>query len=292
MNSTFIYQARDPSGKRVRGTIESDSIHQAVDALRHRGYLVIEIKAKRPGLGLPGMNFRSGASGNELALFCRQLATMSRAGLELVTALEIIKEQHPNPYLRQAVSLLREDLVGGRQLSEALRGQPRIFPAVLVHMVAAGEMGGILDDVLEWMAHHFEKEQNLREKVKGALTYPAVIALVAVAAIVFLVAFVLPTFSNLFISSGLSLPWPTRLLLSSSQFITKKWYWLVGGALLILPLGSLYLKTDKGWYHKDRVLLALPRVGPILLRVGLARICRARRQLQVGKDRRQRWELG
>ena len=126
------------------------------------------------------------------------------------------------------------------------------------------------------------KRNKIYGKGEGALTYPAVIALVAVAAIVFLVAFVLPTFSNLFISSGLSLPWPTRLLLSSSQFITKKWYWLVGGALLILPLGSLYLKTDKGWYHKDRVLLALPRVGPILLRVGLARFCRALGTLLTG----------
>lgn len=282
MNLTFRYKARNREGEQVQGTIERESIHQAVGTLRHKGYLVTEIKAPKTAIGLARLNFRPGASSRELALFCRQLATMSGAGLKLVTALGIIVEQHPNPRLRQAVSQLRKDLVGGSQLTGALKGQPGIFPTVLVHMVAAGETGGILDAVLGWMADHFEKEQKLQEKIKGALTYPGVVALVAIAAVVFLAIFVLPTFSNLFISSGLSLPWPTRLLLFVSQCIIGRGHWLVGGGTLVILLGTLFVKTDKGRHYRDRLLLTLPGVGKIILRVGLARICRTMGTLLAG----------
>lgn len=275
MTPSFIYRARNQRGKRIKGTIEADSIHQAVSRLREKGYLVTDIRAQRPGIGLGGgLPFRRGGSSGELALFCRQLATMSTAGLELAPTLRIIKEQHPNPRLRRAVSVLEGDLSGGSLLSEALGRQPRIFPPVLVHMVKAGETGGILDDVLDWMAHYFEREQRLQEKIRGALTYPGVVTLVSLAAVFFLVAFVLPSFTNLFLASGLSLPWPTRLLLGASQLISGSWYWLVGGTLLILLALYLYLQTEGGSLCKDRLLLTLPGVGSVLLQVDLARICR------------------
>jgi type IV pilus assembly protein PilC len=274
MAPAFIYKACTQRGDRVRGIIMGSDEYQAVSTLRARGYLVTEIKKKGQDFQLPIAGLWSGLSSKELALFCRQLATMLAAGLSLVKGLEILEKQHLSKRMRETVGKIRQELINGWQLSEALRRQPHLFPAALVHMVAAGETGGVLEEVMARMAQHFEKEHNLRERVKGALTYPVVVTLLALGAVVFLITYVLPTFSALFASSGLALPWPTRTLLFFSDFISGNWQWL-GGSCILLLLGTLwYMRTEGGSRWRDRFFLALPAVGPVLQGIALSRFCR------------------
>jgi len=270
----FLYKAYTRQGEGIRGTIASSDEYRAVADLRAQGYLVTDIKrlGREFRLSLPG--FRAGLSSRELALLCRQLATMLTAGLPLVKALEILEKQLLSKKMRVAVAKIKEELIQGWQLSEALRKQPQLFPAALVHMVAAGEAGGVLAEVLSRMAQYYKKEYNLQERARGALTYPVVVTLLALGAVIFLVTYVLPTFSHLFASSGLALPWPTRVLLNLTGFIVGNWQWL-GGSCLLLLLGALgYLRTEKGSFWRDRLLLALPVLGPLVQGIALSRFCR------------------
>ena len=274
MAPTFTYRARSNRGDQIRGTIVSSDEYQAVSALRAQGYLVTEIKRKGQDFRLPTPGLGAGLTSKELALFCRQLATMLLAGLTLVKALEILEKQHLSKNMREAVAIIKEELISGWQLSETMEKQPQLFPAALVHMVAAGETGGVLAEVLARMAQYYEKEHNLRERARGALSYPALVTLLTLGAVVFLVSYVLPTFAHLFASSGLALPWPTRLLLSVSGFIAGHWQWLGGGSFLLLLGALLYLRTEEGSSRRDRLLLALPVIGPLLQGIALSRFSR------------------
>ena len=174
--------------------------------------------------------------------------------------------------MREAVAIIKEELISGWQLSETMEKQPQLFPAALVHMVAAGNRG-VLAEVLARIAQYYEKEHNLR-KGPGGPQLSALVTLLTLGAVVFLVSYVLPTFAHLFAISGLALPWPTRLLLSVSGFIAGHWQWLGGGSFLLLLGALLYLRTEEGSSRRDRLLLALPVIGPLLQGIALSRFSR------------------
>jgi type IV pilus assembly protein PilC len=272
---SFIYLARTRNGEKVKGTIISSDMRQAGERLRAQGYFVTGLQLKRHLFECVSLRaFSQRVSAKDLALFCHQLSTMLYAGLPLVRACTIIEGQHHNPHFRRVIGAVKRDLISGNELAETMAKQVRVFPGVLVHMVAAGEAVGALDQMLEWMAEHFEKEHGMGERVKAALAYPGVIALVAVVAVFFLVTFVLPTFSNLFSGSGLPLPWPTRMLLLFSNYVIRFWIPCLGGIPLVLIAVVRYCTTTQGKMLKDKTLLYLPFIGAILKKLSITRFCR------------------
>lgn len=272
---SFAYRARDTGGRLVAGVLEAEHEAAAIDRLRQRQLFVVEVKPQAApraefSLPLPGRK----VSARDLAVFCRQLATMVSAGMPLMSCLAILQRQSENPRLAEAAGGVRDALQGGASLYEALSKYPKVFPRLFISMIEAGEVGGVLDSVLERMAVHYEKEHDLNEKVRSAMTYPAIVSVVAVVAVVFMITFILPTFSSMLTSMGAPLPLPTRIIMGLSDLVRHFWYLLLGG-LLGAALGLWrYINTDKGEVWKDRTLLRLPVFGPLVQKMAISRFAR------------------
>ncbi len=274
---TFAYRGRDTSGETVSGTIEAASQELAIQELRGRQIFITDCRpAANTGTRNPSWRllFRRRVSRRDLALFCRQLATMLAAGLPIMTALHILAQQMNNPALREGIALIIRDLAAGEAFYRALERQPRIFPPIFIHTVEAGEMGGALDAILERLAGHLEREHEVEEKVKSALTYPAVVSGVAVLAVIFLLTYVLPTFQVMLGSMQVPLPWPTRLVLGISRGLRY-----LGPVLALFLAGAGYglyrwQQRPAGRYQMDRLLLRLPLFGPLHQKTVLSRFSR------------------
>jgi type IV pilus assembly protein PilC len=210
----------------------------------------------------------------ELAIFTRQFATMIDAGLPLVQCLDILGEQQANPSFKKVILKVKEDVESGSTFADALTKHPRVFDALFVNLVAAGEVGGILDTILSRLAEHIEKAMKLAKKVKGAMVYPATIVAVAVVVTVILLLYVIPIFAKMFADFGQELPGPTQVVLSLSAF-TRKYF--LGVVVFFVLLGFLfrwYYRQENGRRNVDRMLLRLPVVGSLLQRIAIARFSR------------------
>ncbi len=273
---TFEYRARDRSGRVVRGVMEADSPDAVVRRLRQDGLFVASVtRADRRGPSSPGRSlWRRGPKPGEMALLCRQLAMMSRAGLTLVESLRLLAQQTPGGRLKAALEAVRRDIAAGISVGRAFGRHPDMFSSLMVQMIEVGEMTGSLDEVLEQLGTYFQREHELRSKIREALAYPTVVAVVALGVIAVLLFFVLPTFVAFFDRSGMPLPLPTRILLGFQRFVADWWY-LLGAAALAGWLGMrAYLRTPKGRLARDRLLLHAPLIGPVVVRSVMARLTR------------------
>ncbi|WP_338832822.1 Putative type II secretion system protein F [Moorella humiferrea] len=271
----FAYRGRDARGNAVSGTIEAESQELAIRELRRQG---IFITYCRPAVVTPARDWRRllrrPVSRRDLALFSRQLATMLGAGLPIVTALHILQRQAENPSLRESIGMLLQDLESGEAFYRALERQPRVFPPIFIHTVEAGELGGALDETLERLAGHLEREQEVEEKVKSALTYPAIVSMVALLVVIFLLTYVLPSFQVMLNSLQVPLPWPTRLVMGLSEGLRRLWPFLV-----LFLAGASYgfyrwQQRPAGRYQVDRLFLRLPIIGPLHHKAVLSRFSR------------------
>ncbi len=217
----WTYKGFDDSGKTVKGTLDATSEAQAIQQLKARGVIPEKLTEKGAGTGLqqeitiPGLE--RGPSLKDLALLTRQLATMVGAGVSILRALAIVREQIDNPKLKRTVAEIATMVEGGIALSTALEEFPRVIPPIMVHLVRAGETGGFLDRSLVMVADNFEAETKLRSKVKAALTYPVVVLLIALLAVAAMLVFIVPVFEKMFADLGSSLPGPTQLLVDLSH---------------------------------------------------------------------------
>ena len=263
----FNYRGRDAGGTAVSGTIEADNRQRAIEELRQRGIVVTscqEAVAARPQQRERFV--RRSIGRRDLALFCRQLATMLGAGLPIINALNILQKQAEKAALRESIAALCRDLEAGEAFYRALERQPRIFSPIFTYTVEAGELGGTLTETLQQLAEHLQREHELEEKVKSALTYPAVVSVVALLVIGFLLAYILPTFRIMLFSLELPLPWPTRLLLEISELLRRCWpliFLAVAGASFGLYRLS---RQPRGRYQLDRLLLRLPSMALYITR--------------------------
>src|ERR1700722_7095920 len=213
---SFAYQAKDASGKTVNGVIEAENERVLRSKLREMNYYVTGITQKGGGVLNADLNavlgkFR-GVGEQSLVVFSRQFATMINAGLAMVRCLDVLSEQTEDKKLQQTLIQVRRDVEGGATLSNALGKHPSVFSNLYTSMVKAGEMGGVLDEVLERLANFMEKDFSLKKKVKSALTYPVVILVMAMFIVAFLVLYILPTFVSLFENMNIPLPLPTKIL--------------------------------------------------------------------------------
>jgi type IV pilus assembly protein PilC len=277
---TFVYEARDATGQLRKDTIEAANLRAATQRLQEQRMTVIQIKAKAAGAGADGiaglLSRMKKVDEQALTVFSRQFATMINAGLAMVRCLDILSEQTEDKKLRETLIQVRRDVEGGSTLSNSLAKHPQVFSMLYISMVKAGEMGGVLDEVLERLAGFMEKDFALKKKVKSALTYPVVILLMASGIVFFLVTYILPTFVALFEGMSLALPLPTQILIAVTKGARNPAVMIpvfilcgVGGFLV-----GQYIKTPAGRKQYDMMKLNIPVFGLLNRKVSISRFCR------------------
>jgi type IV pilus assembly protein PilC len=269
----FVWKGRTLAGEAQAGEIEVGRQEEVVDALRKRKILVTSVRPKASGLSMPRFG-GSPASTKDLAIFTRQFATMISAGLPLVQCLDILAKQSSKPAFGRVIADVTREVESGSTLSDALGKHKVVFDDLFRNMVAAGEAGGVLDEILMRLATYIEKADALKRKIQSALVYPAVVLTVALGATAFMLIFIIPTFAKMFSDFGGELPLPTQLVLWMSDALTRFWW----AGLLAMGAGIFMLQrtyaTDNGKRAIDSMMLKLPVLGDVLLKGAVARFTR------------------
>jgi type IV pilus assembly protein PilC len=273
--SVFSYKGRTATGV-ITGELEADDRMTVVAQLRAKGVVATAVRQRTPRAELltAWRTRRRGAKDKHLAIYTRQFSTMIDAGLPIVQCLTILSEQSESKVLRQVTEGIARDVEGGSALADAFRKHPRTFQDLYVNMLQAGEAAGILDIVLQRLATYIEKAASLKRKVKSALVYPTTIISVAILVIIFMMTFVIPTFSTMFGQLGAELPLPTKIVLAMSDF-TRRYILLILAALIgsVFAFRAAY-RTDRGSQVIDRLMLKLPVGGTLVRKVAVARFTR------------------
>ncbi len=274
---TFDYEVVDASGKRQKGKLDASTETAAAAQLRQQGVVPLTITESGRGLNaeikIPGLGSR--VKLKDLAIFSRQFATMTSSGLSLLRSLAILEEQTSKPALSKAIREARRDIEGGMSLAASLGKQDKVFPRLMVAMVHAGETGGFLDGALDRIATNFEKDANLRAKIKSALTYPVIVIAFSLLMITGVLLFIVPIFEKMFANLGGKLPLPTQILVTLSHQMA----WL-GPLTALLGFGAFVglknkLRTDERWRMAvDRIKLRLPVFGMLFTKIAISRFAR------------------
>lgn len=269
---TFAYVARDQSGAVRRGTSDAESEAILRRRLQDQGFTVSRVKQTREKTASTGFGR---VKLNDLAIFCRQFSTMYDAGVPMVRCLTVLQEQTVNPKLKRVIADISAEVQGGQTLSRALSKYPGIFNSLFVGLVRAGEVGGVLEESMQRLSTFLEDEQNLRRKVKGAMTYPIIIGCVALVIVTVLVTFILPRFMVLFKDLGVKeFPLPTQIMMNVSHLMTSKWYFAIAFIVGFVLAFRAFVRTRVGRRIYDRIKLKAPVFGPLNHKVALARFSR------------------
>ena len=277
----FQYRATDLQGKIVEGSMEAGEARAVVLQLQNRGLIPIRVgagaaAARRPGraIALPSFGGRGGVKTKDLLVFTRELSTLLAAGMPLDRSLTTLTDLAPGKDLKKITAEVLQSVRGGTSLAEAMAQHPKAFPSLYVNMVKAGEIGGVLDDVLKRLVEYLTRAQELRDDIRAAITYPILLTIVMSATVVIMLVFVLPKFATMFSDMGQTLPLSTRMMLSISDAFTSIW---AIPALVLLPLGSWalyrYLQSSQR-YAFDTWKLRVPLLGFLMRRLEVARFSR------------------
>lgn len=270
----YTYKAKNWDGKIVSAEMECESKEVCIAKLREKGYFVINIAEKKGSGGPSFALFEKGVSSQEVSIFARQFATMIGSGVPLVRCLTILQSQAENPTFKKIIAQIRTDVEGGATFSKALEKHPKVFTNLFCSLVKAGEIGGILDTILERLAEYLESSEALKAKIKGAMTYPVVVFAIAGLVVVALVMFVLPQFKEIFLGMNIELPMATQVLLAVSDFMVS-WWFIVIPALVLVPLLIVnFFKTKTGKRIWDTNILKVPNLGMMMRKVAVAKFTR------------------
>lgn len=274
--ATFAYVGRSKSGSVKKGELVAKSRDEAVDQLRKQSVVVTSLEEKPAKEGFK-LNFGTGLTDKDLVVFTRQFGTMINAGLPLIQCLEILSTQSENAALRKAISEVKVQVEGGSTFSDALRRQPKIFDDLYCNMVHAGEVGGLLDTILNRLSKHIEKAMKLKAQIKSAMVYPAAICGIAVIVITVLMIWVIPVFEKMFkeMSNGkMALPGPTQLVIDMSNFAQGNWYIILGAIVAAVVGVKKYYGTSQGRLVIDRLVLKVPVLGDLIRKASVAKFTR------------------
>lgn len=209
-----------------------------------------------------------------VATFARQVASFIEAGISIVETLEIVAEESSSDVMKRVVTEMRESIQRGGSFSDAVSAHPLVFPGYFRAMVRSAEYTGRVDDVLNQLATYLERDIHAKRQIKSALTYPTLVLVVALAAMVVMAVFVLPKFAGMYRSLGADLPLPTRMLLDVTDFLTASWFFVLGGVAVVVLLGALVIGGAHGKSRRDRLAMRLPVVGPLYHMISIERFCR------------------
>lgn len=272
---TFVWEGKTAQGKVMKGEMEAANQAAVLARLRSQRIQPIPTRVREKGKGLekeitiPG--FGAKVTDHDVMLFTRQFATMIDAGLPIVQGLEILSQQSESKTFRNIIREIKQDVEGGFTLADALKKHPKAFDDLYVNMVAAGEVGGVLNTILNRIAMFIEKSNRLKKKVKGAMIYPCTIVAVAVAVVTILLLYVIPVFAELYGGMGKALPAPTQITINLSNWFRAYFFYMV---VVLVGIGvalRMYHKTPQGKMTIDGIMLKTPIIGDLLRKVAVAR---------------------
>jgi type IV pilus assembly protein PilC len=272
----FSWEARSKTGSTQKGVMEASSVSMVEAQLKKYGFTGIAVKeaGKGKGFKVPGLGGGQKITTKDLVIFTRQFATMIDSGLPLVQCLDILASQQENKTFQKILYKVKEDVESGSTFADALGKHPKAFDELYVNLVAAGEVGGILDTILNRLAAYIEKAMKLKKRVKGAMVYPITIMAIAVVVVGVILVFVIPTFAKMFADFGGELPAPTKIVIGISNFLTKYIIVIIGVGIGINVAIKKYYATPAGRKVIDTFALKLPIVGPLIRKVAVAKFTR------------------
>lgn len=270
----FLWEAKTKAGEVKKGEMEATDA-AAVDArLKSLGLTPSKVRKKTildAGLTLPGSG---GVTGKDILIFVRQFATMIDAGLPLVQCLDILGSQTPNPGFRKVIFAIKTRVEGGSTFSDALKDHPKVFDDLFVQLCAAGEVGGILDTILNRLAVYREKSEKLKGKVKSALSYPIIVLVVGIGVTAMLLLKVTPVFAKMFGDFGSALPAPTQFVVDLSEWLQQYIVYMVVGVAAVIAVFVTFYRNPRGREIFDKLILYVPVIGSVLTKVAVARFTR------------------
>lgn len=299
--ANYQYLALDTKGEQTTGVISAATESEAIQQLRAKGLYPTQIseegKAKGKGKVVP-LKAKGKAKGvakaktvakgkvggsikpKSLAIFTRQLATLIDSGLPLLRSLTVLEKQEPNPVLRATVIALAENVQGGSTFSESLAQHPKIFNKLYINMVKAGELGGVLETVLNRLSEYQEKAEKLKSKIVSAMVYPAIVMIIAVGILVFLLIFIVPKFTEMFSNTGSELPLISQIVFGMSAFFLANPFWVPNVVFVFIAVGifvflfKLWGKTPPGRLMIDTMVLKIPILGDLQRKSAVSRFAR------------------
>jgi type IV pilus assembly protein PilC len=271
----FAWEGRTRQGTLKKGVIEAASEGAAMMQLRGQMIVPVSVKPKASG-GLGDLNLlRRGPKTRDLVVFTRQFATMIDAGLPLVQCLDIQAEQQQNKVFGEALGRVKADVEQGATFAESLGRHPKIFDELYVNLVTAGEVGGVLDTILNRLSAYLEKADSLKRKVKSAMVYPITVLVVAIGVVILLLVKVIPVFEKMFADFGGTLPGPTQTVINLSHWMQHNLiFMLLGAAAIVFAYREARSRSPRFRFQTDALYLKVPVFGPLLKKVAVARFSR------------------
>lgn len=273
---TFKYVGRTRQGKLKRGTIEGTSRNAVIQQLREDGISPREVVEAKPSIFTKDISFGgSSVKSEDFVIYCRQFATLIRAGVSIVEATNILQDQTESKALKKVLKQVEFDIRGGIAFSDAVEKHEKVFPSLFVNMIRAGEMTGNLDDTLDRMATYFEKQHALKKKIQSTLAYPLILSILIVGVVIFLLVYIIPQFTSIYDSIGGELPAITVFVLSISDFMQEMWWLILLVIALFIGIFIFIFKTNEQFHYSVHVaLLKMPIFGKLLQKAAIARMTR------------------
>ncbi|MCD7032910.1 type II secretion system F family protein [Metabacillus sp. GX 13764] len=269
----FVYEGRDKSGK-VSGKVTAPSKREAVIKLGESGIKVIQLSEVPESLLTKDIAIGNPVKLQDFVIYLRQFSTLLKAGVSVVDSTNILAKQTSSKPLRKALEQMEEDLREGNALSSAAAKHSKIFSSMFINMIRAGEAGGNMDETLDRLAVHYEKQNKTKQKIQSALAYPITVAFVAVGVVIFLLVSVVPTFVTMFEGFGAQLPAITLFVLNSSNFMQAYWWLVIGIMVLLAVIFILLRRNPASKYYLDLIGLKIPFFGKMIQKAVLARMTR------------------
>ena len=262
----YGYEAIDRSGKEVKGSVEVNSMEAARAELKKQGMIIVKLEEQNMLTKDIEIDFGGRPTTRDLSVFCRQFVSITKAGVSILEALKMLCEQTENKKLQKAIAAVKAEVEKGETLAGALEQHPKIFPSIMINMVAAGEASGNLETAFERVATQLERSNKTQALVKKAMIYPIVVACVAVAVVIVMLVVVIPSYTDMFKDLGTELPGITKAVVALSDFIKAWWYVIIPIVIAVIFLIRTYSKTDSGKHLFGKLALKLPAIKNLVVK--------------------------
>ena len=272
--ATWGYVAIDKSGKELKGSRDGDNVEQVTRELKNQGLIILELNEQSMLTKDISFDFGGKPTPRDLAVFCRQFSSITRAGVTIIQTLNMLAEQTENVKLQKALYAVRADVEKGEGFADSLAQHEKVFPELLVQMARAGEASGNLETAMERMADQFEKSAKTQALIKKAMIYPIVVAFVAVAVVIVMLVFVIPRYMDMFEELGTELPGITKMVVAMSNFIQNYWYILAPAIIVAVFVIKTWAKTNSGKHVVGKLTLKIPAIKNLVVKSAAALMAR------------------
>lgn len=270
----FRYRSADQNGKIIKGSLEAMDKASAIYIIKQKDLIPLEVLYDKDFSRSLRKLKRQKVPIKDMAVFCRQFATILTAGITVLSAMDMLRDQTPNKLLRKGIEDAFEDIKKGMTLSQSLRERGDIFPELLISMIEAGELSGTLDSTMNRMAVHYEKESRIAQKIKSAMTYPVILLSLSLLMVIYMVYFVLPNVIMLLDTSESDIPALTQALINTTEYARTRWYVIAGAFIAINAAFRYIISKEAGRRLYHRILLRIPVLGKTMGKIAVSRFTR------------------